>query len=159
MNLVKSYMWWPCWSFSWASTAEWTAIWKRLHETKMSIYNRERIQFSAFISNMPSFMAVLFNSGKVTSLLGEDLTQCFTWLRHETNDEHRQQRGYLNSALLFPTCSFMAAYDFIQAKLRLYWESVTLLSSSQFLRAKLHKLNIRHLFNTSNSCINGCYVK
>ncbi len=40
----------------------------------MSIYNRERIQFSAFIPNMRSFMA---------------------------------------------------AYDYIQAKLRLYWERVT----------------------------------
>ncbi len=62
---------WPCWSFSWESTSEWTAIWNQLHETKMSIYNRERIQFSAFISPMPSFMAVLFNLGKVTSLLGK----------------------------------------------------------------------------------------
>ncbi len=46
---------------------------KRLHETNdEQIYNRERINFSDFISNMCSFMAV-FNSGKVTSLLGEDL--------------------------------------------------------------------------------------
>ncbi len=47
---------------------------KRLHETKMRVYNRERIKFSAFISNMRSFTA---------------------------------------------------AYDFIQALLRLYWENVT----------------------------------
>ncbi len=44
----------------------------------MSIDNREGIQFSAFISNMPSFMAVLLNSGKVTSLLGEDLMDYVT---------------------------------------------------------------------------------
>ncbi len=37
----------------------------------MSIYNRERIKFSAFISNMHSFMAVLFNSCTVMSLLGK----------------------------------------------------------------------------------------
>jgi len=41
----------------------------------MSIDNRESIKFSAFISNIYSFMAVLFNSCKVASLLGqEDLT-------------------------------------------------------------------------------------
>ncbi len=38
----------------------------------MSIYNRKIIKFSAFISNMHSFMAVLFNSCTVTSsLLGK----------------------------------------------------------------------------------------
>ncbi len=37
--------------------------------------------------------------------------------------------------------------------------SYVTVSSSLFLRAKLHKLHIRHLFNTSNLCINGCYVK
>ncbi len=46
MNLVKSSMGWPCWSISWASTAEWAGIWKRLHETKMRIYNIEHIQHS-----------------------------------------------------------------------------------------------------------------
>ncbi len=40
-------------------------------ETKMSIYNRERNKFSAFISTMPSFMSVLFNSCAVTSSLGK----------------------------------------------------------------------------------------
>ncbi len=65
---------------------------KAAYETKMNIYNRER-EFSAFISHILSLMAVLFNSGKVTSLLGEDLIDYFTWLRlHETNDEHKQQR-------------------------------------------------------------------
>ncbi len=48
---------------------------KRLHKTNDEhIDNRERIKFNVFISNMQSFMAVLFNSCKVTSLLGEDLT-------------------------------------------------------------------------------------
>ncbi len=37
----------------------------------MSIYNRERIQSTVFFSNMRSFMAVLFNSCTVTSLLGK----------------------------------------------------------------------------------------
>ncbi len=48
--------------------------WLRLHETKMSIDNRERLKCITFISKMRSFMA---------------------------------------------------AYDLIQAKLRLYWEWVT----------------------------------
>ncbi len=76
----------------------------------MNIDNRERPKFSTFISNMPSFMAVLFNSGKVTSLLGK-----------------------------------IDGFSYV--------------SLSLFLRAKLHKLHIRHLCNTSNLCINGCYVK
>ncbi len=37
----------------------------------MSINNKERLKFSTFISNMRSFMAILFNSGIVTSLLGK----------------------------------------------------------------------------------------
>ncbi len=42
---------------------------------------------------MPSFMAVLFNSGKITSLLGEYLMAYFMWLRlHKTNDKHGQQK-------------------------------------------------------------------
>lgn len=39
----------------------------------MIIDSRERIQFSAFISNMNSFMAVLFNPCKVIYLLAQDL--------------------------------------------------------------------------------------
>ncbi len=47
------------------------------------IYNRERIQFSAFISNMRSCMAVLINSDKVTSLLGkiDGLSYVTPWVR------------------------------------------------------------------------------
>ncbi len=78
----------------------------------MSKYNRERIKFSAFISNMRSFMAALFNSCTVTSLLG-----------------------------------------------KIDGLSYVTLSSSLLLRAKLHKLHIRHLCNISNLCINGCYAK
>ncbi len=46
-------------------------------------YTTERIQFSAFISNMRLFMAVLFNSGTVTSLLGkiDGLSYVNPWLR------------------------------------------------------------------------------
>ncbi len=71
----------------------------------------------------------------------------------------------LNAALLFPACthswlhmiSFRQSYVFIGKEwLIIFRDSV---SSSLFLRAKLHKLHIRHLFNTSNLCINGCYVK
>ncbi len=76
----------------------------------ISIDNKERLKFSTFISNMRLFMAVLFNSGKLTSLLGKS-------------------------------------------------DGLSYVSSSLFLRDKLHQLHIRHLFNTSNLCINGCYVK
>ncbi len=43
---------------------------------------------------MPSFMAAYdLIHVKLLSLLGEDLTDYFTWLQlHENNDEHRQQR-------------------------------------------------------------------
>ncbi len=142
---------WSCWSFSWASTAEWTGIWKQLHKTKMSIYNRERIQFSAFISTMPSFMAVLFNY--FTSLLGEDLTDYDSSFSRLTISIDNKERLKFSTFISNMRCS----YVFIGKEWRIILhDSVNL---SLFLRAKLHKLHIRHLFNTSNLCINGCYVK
>ncbi len=48
---------------------------------RMSIYNRERIKFSTFISSMRSFMTAY--SGKVTSLLGQTdgLSYATPWVR------------------------------------------------------------------------------
>ncbi len=70
----------------------------------------------------------------------------------------KYNRERLNSALLFPACAHSCLYYLINAQLRLYWERLTdylrdSVSSSLFLRAKLHKLHIRHLCSTSNCAL------
>ncbi len=136
---------------------------KRLHETNdEQIYNTERIKFSAFIYNMRSFMAVLFNfnSCEVISLLGEDLMDyiqlCdseFTRLTMSIDNRERIQF----SAFISNMCSFMAAYYFIKAKYVFIGTGLdglfymTLWVSLYFLEPSC--------INASNLCINGCYVK
>ncbi len=69
----------------------------------MSKYNSERIQFSTFISTMPSFMAAYdFHSGKVTSLLGKsDVTP---WVRLYFLEPNCISGIYL----IHPICALMA---------------------------------------------------
>ncbi len=77
VNLVKSNMRRPCWAFP-------------EHQPHQPLSEQQAFSRHAFIwfidmlafnSNMRSFMAVLFNLCKVTSLLGQDLMDSFTWLR------------------------------------------------------------------------------
>ncbi len=75
----------------------------------MSIYNRERIKFSPFISNMRSFMAVLFNSCIVTFLLGKSdgLAYVTPWVRL-----HFLEQSCINCIsgiyVIHPICAIMA---------------------------------------------------
>ncbi len=82
----------------------------------MSIYNRERIQFSAFISNMRSFMAAYdLIQGKLRLywertcriiLLDSSLTRLMMSI------DNRERLNF--STFISNMPSFMAAYDLIQ---------------------------------------------
>ncbi len=75
---------------------------KWLHETNdEQIYNREELN-SAFISNMCSFIAVLINSCKVTSLLGQDSVSSSLFLRAKLHKLH------ISIYLMHIICALMA---------------------------------------------------
>ncbi len=154
MNLVKSSMWWPCWSFSWASIIEWTAIWKQLHETNDEhIQQRENSIQHFYFQHALIHGCMWFNSGKVTSLLERTWRiilrdSGFTRLTMSIDNKERLKFSTFISNMR----SFMAAYDLIQAN------KYILLGKSDGLSYVTPWVHLCFLEPSCISCIAGIYL-
>ncbi len=161
MNLVKSYMRWLCWSISWASTAEWTAIWKRLMRLRWT-YTTER-ENSALLFPTFSHSWLCYLIQAKLRLYWERTW----WIILRDSDFTRLTMSIDNREILkFSTFNALihGCIWFNSGKVTsLLGKSDGLSYVTRWVRlyflVTLHKLHIRHLFNTSNLCINGCYVK